>query len=116
MRVFCVLVFWQQDTIPEFGSGLSMGTAAGFCSGVLLRKLGRAAATLVGVSFVALTLADRQGYIAINWDKVTRDGMAAVDSSAGHTPFEVIPPFSLYVTTHLSPYIGDLMPRPLMCG
>ena len=87
MRVFCVLVFWQQDTIPEFGSGLSMGTAAGFCSGVLLRKLGRAAATLVGVSFVALTVADRKGYIAINWHKVTRDGMAAVDSSAGHTPF-----------------------------
>jgi hypothetical protein len=48
----------------------SFGTVTGFCSGVALKKIGRAAAAVTGVLFMGLTAAERSGYIEVKWDKV----------------------------------------------
>jgi len=48
----------------------SFGTLSGFCSGLALKKIGRAAATVAGVIFMSLTAAERSGYIEVKWTKV----------------------------------------------
>jgi uncharacterized membrane protein (Fun14 family) len=48
----------------------SFGTLTGFCSGVALKKIGRAAAAVTGVLFMGLTAAERSGFIEVKWEKV----------------------------------------------
>ena len=42
---------------------------AGFCTGYAVKKAGRAGAFVGGLGFMALTAAERSGYIAVRWDR-----------------------------------------------
>lgn len=47
--------------------------AGGFCSGMIVAKVGRAALFGLGVSGILLHLAQRYGYVSINRSKIDRD-------------------------------------------
>lgn len=53
-----------------FAGTFSFGSAMGLCSGIALKKLGKAAATVTGVIFMSITAAERSGYLSVNWNKV----------------------------------------------
>src|SRR5690606_35894123 len=48
---------------------LSFGTAMGFCSGYLCKKLGKVMILVTGVAFVSLQLLANSGYITVHWLK-----------------------------------------------
>ncbi|OQR99017.1 hypothetical protein ACHHYP_07365 [Achlya hypogyna] len=68
--------------IDQFGSKIgeiSFGGFLGFCSGAAVKQVGKAAAVSIGIIFVMAQLAASKGYININWSKVEKDAIAAVD-------------------------------------
>lgn len=65
-----------------FAGTLSFGSVAGFCTGYAVKKAGRAGAFVGGLGFMALTAAERSGYIAVRWDRIERDCMATLDLDA----------------------------------
>ncbi|OQS04845.1 hypothetical protein THRCLA_02947 [Thraustotheca clavata] len=68
--------------IEQFGSKIgeiSFGGFLGFCSGVAIKQVGKAAAFGIGALFVLAQVAASKGYININWSKVEKDAIAAVD-------------------------------------
>ena len=50
-----------------------VGTASGYVSGIVCGKFGRIAATAVGGSVICLHLAQKYGYITVNWKRVNGD-------------------------------------------
>lgn len=54
----------------------------GYCSGVATKKIGQAMAFLVGVAFIALQSAVYTGYIEVDWDKMQKDAIKAVDTNS----------------------------------
>ena len=72
-----------------FAGTLSFGSVAGFCTGYAVKKAGRAGAFVGGLGFMALTAAERSGYIAVRWDRIERDCMATLDLDGGQDEFDV---------------------------
>eukprot|EP00357_Protocruzia_adherens_P005777 CAMPEP_0115021946 /NCGR_PEP_ID=MMETSP0216-20121206/31215_1 /TAXON_ID=223996 /ORGANISM="Protocruzia adherens, Strain Boccale" /LENGTH=112 /DNA_ID=CAMNT_0002394451 /DNA_START=38 /DNA_END=372 /DNA_ORIENTATION=+ len=58
---------------------VSMGSIMGFCTGAFAKKLGEKVAYAVGGLFVLIQLAAYNGYLNVNWKKMERDAIAAVD-------------------------------------
>ena len=64
---------------PAFAN-LSFGGLMGFCSGMALKKIGRAMAIVIGTGFVALQLAVSSGYIeGVNYTKIRDDCAKTLD-------------------------------------
>lgn len=54
-----------------------IGAATGMLSGFLFVKVGRVAAATIGSTVLLIQIAQHQGYVQINWDKVRRTSQAA---------------------------------------
>ncbi|XP_049622109.1 FUN14 domain-containing protein 2 [Suncus etruscus] len=52
---------------------LLMGGVTGWCTGFILQKVGKLAATAVGGGFFLLQLANHTGYIKVDWQQVEKD-------------------------------------------
>ncbi|CAK4639110.1 hypothetical protein LEN26_008297 [Aphanomyces euteiches] len=68
--------------IDQYGGAvgqISFGTAVGFCAGSAVKSIGQIAAAAIGVIFIGAQFAASAGYIQINWKKVEKDAIAAVD-------------------------------------
>ncbi|KDO32851.1 hypothetical protein SPRG_02543 [Saprolegnia parasitica CBS 223.65] len=68
--------------IDQFGAKIgevSFGGFLGFCSGAAVKQIGKATAVSIGIIFVMAQVAAHKGYININWGKVEKDAIAAVD-------------------------------------
>jgi uncharacterized membrane protein (Fun14 family) len=61
-------------------SKLSFGGIVGYCSGAAVKKIGKAAAVLAGVAFMAVQSAVYSGYVAVDWNKIKDDAVAQVDT------------------------------------
>jgi uncharacterized membrane protein (Fun14 family) len=61
---------------------LSFGALMGYCSGMALKKVGKALAIVVGLGFIALQTASSTGYIAVDWTKILDDVKAKADTNA----------------------------------
>lgn len=87
----------------------SFGTVTGFCSGVALKKIGRAAAAVTGVLFMGLTAAERSGFIEVKWDKVQQ---------FRRFPFPACPfpscPFWAFWPERCDPHPSTRHPHPLL--
>merc|ERR1719365_368371 len=55
------------------GKQLGVGAAAGWISGYVAMKVGKAAATAIGGSLILLQIAHYKGYVQINWNQLTND-------------------------------------------
>ncbi|CAB9529868.1 FUN14 family [Seminavis robusta] len=60
---------------------LSFGAAMGYCSGMAMKKVGKAVAFGVGVIFIGLQAAASTGYIAVDWAKISDDTMKKLDTT-----------------------------------
>ncbi|OZJ06167.1 hypothetical protein BZG36_00990 [Bifiguratus adelaidae] len=49
---------------------LSFGTVLGFCTGYLIKKVGKLFAMAVGVGFIFLQYLSQKGYITVHWDRM----------------------------------------------
>lgn len=58
---------------------LTYGFAAGYCSGIALKKAGQLAATVLGIGFVSLQTLSYFGYIDIKHDKFKQTVEARMD-------------------------------------
>ncbi|RHY54330.1 hypothetical protein DYB34_000111 [Aphanomyces astaci] len=58
---------------------VSFGGAVGFCAGMAVKSIGKVAAVAIGVVFIGAQMAASAGYIQIDWKKVEKDAIAAVD-------------------------------------
>jgi len=56
------------------------GTVMGACTGVALKKLGKAAMGITGFIFMSLTAAEKQGFMTVHWDKVKEKTMKLIDT------------------------------------
>lgn len=52
---------------------LSFGILLGFCTGYLIKKVGKLFALMVGVGFIFLQYLSFNGFITINWDRIEGD-------------------------------------------
>ena len=68
------------DTLKPVLSQLSFGAVMGYCSGMALKKIGKAVAFVIGVGFIGLQSAVSMGYIDVKWDKVKSDAMRPLDT------------------------------------
>jgi uncharacterized membrane protein (Fun14 family) len=58
---------------------LTFGSIMGFCSGYALKKVGKAAAVVVGCGFIALQTAASYGYIKLDWARISEDAQKKLD-------------------------------------
>ena len=68
------------DKLKPLVSQLSFGSVMGFCSGYALKKVGKAAAVILGCGFVALQTAVSYGYLQVDWKKISDDAMKPIDA------------------------------------
>eukprot|EP00730_Choanoeca_flexa_P002033 TRINITY_DN10884_c0_g2_i2.p2 TRINITY_DN10884_c0_g2~~TRINITY_DN10884_c0_g2_i2.p2 ORF type:complete len:139 (+),score=31.44 TRINITY_DN10884_c0_g2_i2:169-585(+) len=60
-------------------SNMTVGGVAGYCAGTAVKKVSKAVATVVGMSFLALQLLAFNGYVVVNWEKIEGDIRSIVD-------------------------------------
>mmetsp|Transcript_35769 Transcript_35769/g.55028 ORF Transcript_35769/g.55028 Transcript_35769/m.55028 type:complete len:179 (+) Transcript_35769:73-609(+) len=58
---------------------LSYGFVSGYCSGFALKKAGKVAAVILGISFMGLQSLSYSGYIDVNHDKLKQDVEDLID-------------------------------------
>ena len=61
------------------GKQLGVGALAGWVSGYVAMKLGKAAATAVGGTLILLQIAHYKGYVKINWNRLTNDSQTIAE-------------------------------------
>ncbi|RUS35008.1 FUN14 family-domain-containing protein [Jimgerdemannia flammicorona] len=49
---------------------LTFGASLGFCTGYLVKKIGRAFALIVGVGFLFLQYLSAKGYVTVHWERM----------------------------------------------
>mmetsp|Transcript_37226 Transcript_37226/g.77284 ORF Transcript_37226/g.77284 Transcript_37226/m.77284 type:complete len:124 (-) Transcript_37226:162-533(-) len=64
---------------------LGFGSLVGYCSGMALKKIGKAVAFIIGVGFMGIQGAVSAGYIEVDWNKVKDDAIAQVDTNGDGT-------------------------------
>ena len=52
---------------------IGIGAAAGWVSGYVMMKVGKAAATAIGGSLLLLQIAHYKGYITVDWNRMAND-------------------------------------------
>lgn len=62
-----------------FFGDVGLGTILGACSGYSLKKVGKAAALLIGCGFVATQTASHLGYVNISWKSVENGARDVLD-------------------------------------
>ena len=67
------------DKMKPILAQLSFGSVMGYCSGMALKKVGKAVAFVVGIGFVGLQTAVSMGYIDVDWSKVKNDALKPLD-------------------------------------
>lgn len=72
-----------------FGEQLGLGGVAGYCAGVALRTAGTFGLALVGGSFLALQGLQYKGYISVDWHRVEREMVGALDVDGDGTLTDV---------------------------
>lgn len=50
--------------------GLSLGVILGFCAGYAIKRLGKMAALIAGLLFLALQIMAWQGLLSIHWERI----------------------------------------------
>ena len=68
------------EKATPFLTNVTFGGMMGYCSGYALKKIGKALAVVVGVTFIALQTAVYSGYIDVDWVKIKDSGLKAVDA------------------------------------
>lgn len=68
------------DTLKPILTKLTFGSLMGYCSGYATKRIGKAAAFAVGVSFMVMQGLVSTGYINIDWGKVKDDAIKSVDT------------------------------------
>jgi uncharacterized membrane protein (Fun14 family) len=68
------------DKMKPILAQLSFGSVMGYCSGMALKKVGKAVAFVVGIGFVGLQTAVSMGYINVDWVKVKNDALKPLDT------------------------------------
>lgn len=62
---------------------LGFGSVVGYCSGMALKKVGKAIAFVFGMGFMAIQGAVYAGYIdGFNWQKVQTDAIKQIDTNS----------------------------------
>lgn len=51
---------------------VALGTVSGWVTGLLAMRIGKVAAVTVGGGIILIQIANEQGYINVNWDKVNK--------------------------------------------
>lgn len=67
------------DHLLSHSGEITLSGCLGFCSGYAVKEVGKIAAVTIGTLFVLIQFASRKGYVNVNWEKVQKDMVAAVD-------------------------------------
>lgn len=62
-------------------NNLTFGAFMGYCSGVAMKKVGKALAVVIGVGFIGLQSAVAAGFIQVDWEKVRVSIVMKMDST-----------------------------------
>lgn len=68
------------DKLKPMLQELSFGGLMGYCSGLAMKKIGKAVAFVVGVGFVGLQGAVYGGYLDVDWMKIKDDALKPLDT------------------------------------
>eukprot|EP01084_Bolivina_argentea_P051441 94619_1 len=71
----------SMPSMKSVAGPITFGVCMGACAGVASKKVTKAAAVLVGVTFIGLQGLQYAGYITIDWLKVEDDVIKAVDQN-----------------------------------
>lgn len=67
------------DVLSALVAQCTFGSVAGFCSGFMLKRVGKAAALTVGAGFMVVQALSYSGYVHIEWDRVHKDVVKVLD-------------------------------------
>jgi uncharacterized membrane protein (Fun14 family) len=68
------------DKLKPVLSQVSFGSVVGYCSGMALKKVGKAFAFVIGVGFIGVQSAVHAGYIQVDWGKISKDAFKPLDT------------------------------------
>nr|XP_042912628.1 FUN14 domain-containing protein 1 [Parasteatoda tepidariorum] len=85
---------WIDKQLKELTNGsvakeMAIGGLSGWCAGVVFSKVGKTAASALAGSLLMFQIAQRQGYIKVNWNKVNRDIEKAKGKLDKHSKEEI---------------------------
>lgn len=69
------------EKAKPFLQKLGFGSVMGYCSGLAMKKVGKALAVTIGVGFIALQTVVSLGYIEVDWNKLRLDFVKKVDKT-----------------------------------
>mmetsp|Transcript_15051 Transcript_15051/g.42487 ORF Transcript_15051/g.42487 Transcript_15051/m.42487 type:complete len:127 (+) Transcript_15051:137-517(+) len=69
------------DKLKPVLAKVSFGGIMGYCSGLALKKVGKAVAVVIGMGFFGVQTAAYMGYIEVNWSKVVADAVKPLDTT-----------------------------------
>ncbi|KFM60953.1 FUN14 domain-containing protein 1, partial [Stegodyphus mimosarum] len=69
---------WLDKQLKDVTNGsvakeMAIGGVSGWCAGVLFSKVGKTAASALAGGLLMFQIAQHQGYIKVNWNKVNKD-------------------------------------------
>jgi uncharacterized membrane protein (Fun14 family) len=67
------------EKLKPYANQLTVGSITGFCSGYALKKIGKAAAVIVGCGFIALQTCVTFGYLNVDWARISEDTQKKLD-------------------------------------
>ncbi|KAL1496801.1 hypothetical protein AB1Y20_014387 [Prymnesium parvum] len=110
-----------EGDLQDFAGTVTFGSMMGFCSGYALKKVGRASAATIGVIFMGMTMAEKAGYVAVNWDNVERDVMRKLDRDSNgkvdvHDARRAFHRFTTYMTETNSAVTASTFAAGLLYG
>lgn len=96
----------ETHLVPQL-SELGISGGLGVCSGLALKRLGREAATALGLIFVIIQSLSYFGYININYTKVSKDALRVLDADGDGklTPKDVV-----FAWNNLKEILGTSLP------
>lgn len=94
------------STVVPWLEQLGFGLVAGFVAGFALKKLGRLAALVVGLLFLALQLLAWSGYVTIQWGRLQADVEPMLQASSLSEAWRSL----LTVMTYNLPFAAAFVP------
>lgn len=96
--------FTSQTELVTLGQPLSLGLVSGFCSGFLLKKVGKVFVLSSGVVILLLQAAAQHDYLTINWPHIEKDFNVLVRRFQASTPGDSDP--AILATSLVQQYTG----------
>ena len=97
------------ETVAPYWQQLSFGALAGFAAGYALKKLGKVAAIVLGLLFIALQVLAYYGFVTIDWLEVQNRVNPLLESESLNRLWQALVNVLTYNITFAAAFVPGLI-------